>query len=49
MSDAAYLYWNDESGAVERSEIEAKYLWATETIFPNKEAWEKTLETGKAH
>ena len=31
----------DDTRVPERSEIEAKYRWATETIFPNKEAWEK--------
>lgn len=27
----------------ERSEIESKYLWATETIYPDKAAWEREL------
>jgi oligoendopeptidase F len=27
----------------ERSTIEKKYLWATENIFPDKQAWEKEL------
>jgi len=31
----------DEAQRVpERNEIETKYLWATETIFPNADAWE---------
>jgi oligoendopeptidase F len=29
----------------ERGEIATKYLWATENIFPNVEAWEKEFET----
>jgi len=29
----------------ERSEIDKKYLWATENIFPTKEAWEAELAT----
>ncbi len=32
----------------ERSEIDAKYLWATETIYPNVEAWEKDFEVLQA-
>ncbi len=31
----------DDTRVPERSEIDAKYRWATETIFPNKEAWQK--------
>ena len=32
----------DEVGKVaERGTIEKKYLWATESIFPNVEEWEK--------
>ncbi len=30
----------EEKKVPERSEIEKKYLWATETIYPNDEAWE---------
>ncbi|MCK4343418.1 MAG: hypothetical protein KAY37_17025 [Phycisphaerae bacterium] len=30
----------EERKVPERSEIEQKYLWATETIYPNIEAWE---------
>lgn len=32
----------------ERSEIDKKYLWATETIFPDKTAWEKEFTTLEA-
>ena len=30
----------DEKKVRERNEIEKKYLWATETVFPNDESWE---------
>jgi oligoendopeptidase F len=34
----------DETRTVpERSEIDTQYLWATETIYPNTEAWEAEL------
>ncbi len=32
----------------ERSEIDAKYLWSTETIFPDKQAWEAEFAAVKA-
>ena len=31
----------------ERSDIDQQYLWATENIFPDKEAWEKEFATLK--
>jgi oligoendopeptidase F len=33
----------DEKKVPERSEIEKKYTWATETIFPDINAWEKAF------
>ena len=27
---------------MERSEVDRKYLWKTEDIFPSDEAWEKS-------
>jgi oligoendopeptidase F len=35
----------DERRVPERSEIDTKYLWATETIFPSKAEWEEELAT----
>ncbi len=32
---------NETTRVPERSEIDKKYLWATEEIFPNVEAWQK--------
>jgi len=33
-----------EAKVRERSEIDAKYLWKTDAIFPNDDAWEVELE-----
>ncbi len=38
----------DSHRVLERSEVEAKYLWATETIYPNAEAWEAAFKKVEA-
>lgn len=41
MVPATQLTADDTEKVRERSEIETEYLWATENIFPDPEAWEK--------